>query len=222
MEYFRDTKEIENLNNSKNNFFDSEINTSDSKFAPIYEENEKNEVDSYYIDDFKIFNDEKNIDKNDSNTQLDLDISSFFKKNKDKIVLLKNDLSKEIINACYQDILNDESYKVEELFFDIEEKYGLDFLGSLVTAIYPTLNDKPEYILKVESALLIYDYQDIKTFANAFILGVLSNKDERVKAGAVELIENWYDKELLPVLNGIDVPSGWLKEYIERVKNSLK
>ena len=95
-------------------------------------------------------------------------------------------------------------------------------LGEVIQNIYVQHFDNPLYLLGICRALLRYDLDEVKPWGAAMLAGLLNHPDERVKEYTVQLIDNWSDVELLPILKTLQVTTDWLQDYIKDVVESLE
>ena len=111
---------------------------------------------------------------------------------------------------------------VEKEIIDIENKYNMGILGEVLQFIYMRHFNEPKYLVGICSALLRYDFDEVKPWGVAMISGLINHPDERVKESTIELIDNWSDTELLPILNTLQVSSEWMRAYIDKVVANLE
>lgn len=139
---------------------------------------------------------------------------------KDKIVdKLVYELEEEL------DLFDEESEaysSAERKIIEIEHNYKMRILGEVIQRIYVQHFDNPLYLIGICRALLRYDLDEVKPWGAVILAGLLNHPDERVKEYAVQLIDNWNDVELLPLLKTLQVTTDWLKDYIKDVVESLE
>lgn len=111
---------------------------------------------------------------------------------------------------------------VEKDVIAIEKEYNMRILGNVLQTIYYKHFDKPMYLVGICSALLRYDLDEVKPWGIIMLSGLLNHPDERVKEATIELIDNWSDVELLPLLKTLEVSSKWMRDYIERIVHNLE
>ena len=116
---------------------------------------------------------------------------------------------------------NEEYSSAERKIIDIEHNYKMRILGEVIQNIYVQHFDNPLYLLGICRALLRYDLDEVKPWGAAMLAGLLNHPDERVKEYTVQLIDNWSDVELLPILKTLQVTTDWLQDYIKAVVESL-
>ena len=117
----------------------------------------------------------------------------------------------------------DEDYSSSErIVIQIEHNYQMRILGEVIQDIYVHHFDNPLYLLGICNALLRYDLDEVRPWGAAMLAGLINHPDERVKEYAVQLIDNWCDVELLPILKTLQVSSGWLSDYIKDVVKNLE
>ena len=109
----------------------------------------------------------------------------------------------------------------EDFIIEIEHKYKFHILGDVVQTVYSRNYDKSHYMVGICKALLRYDLDEVRPWGVVLLSGLINHPDETVKEYVVQLIDNWNDKELLPILRTIEVSSEWLRDYINEVVNSL-
>lgn len=129
------------------------------------------------------------------------------------------DLEKEL------DLFDDESEEyssAERKIIEIEHKYNMRVLGEVIQNIYVRHFDNPLYLCGICRALLRYDLDEAKPWGAAMLTGLLNHSDDRVKEYTIQLIDNWCDVELLPILKALQVSTDWLRDYIMDVVDRLE
>ena len=117
---------------------------------------------------------------------------------------------------------NEEYSSAERKIIEIEHDYKMRILGEVIQHIYVRNFDNPLYLIGICRSLLRYDLEDVKPWGVAMLAGLLNHSDERVKEYTIQLIDNWSDVELLPLLKTLQVTNGWLKDYIKDVVEKLE
>lgn len=107
--------------------------------------------------------------------------------------------------------------RCEDFIIEIEHKYSFNILGGVIQTIYTNNYDKPSYLIGICNALLRYDLEEVKPWGSVILSGLINHPNETVKEYVVQLIDNWNDKSLLPMLKTIDISSEWLREYVNDV-----
>ncbi|MCM1144999.1 MAG: hypothetical protein NC407_09850 [Lachnoclostridium sp.] len=110
----------------------------------------------------------------------------------------------------------------EKKIIEIEHKYNMRILGEVIQTVYVRHFDNPTFLVGICKSLLRYDLDEVRPWGAAMLTGFLNHPDERVKEYTVQLIDNWCDLELLPILKTIQVTSKWLKDYIDDVVAELE
>lgn len=111
---------------------------------------------------------------------------------------------------------------VEHSICNIERTYSFETLGTVLQNIYVKYNDHPKYLAGICKALCRYDLEEVMPWGPTMLSGLLNNKSELVKEYAIELVENWSDVRMLPLLKNIEINSKWLKEYLQDVIKNLE
>lgn len=111
--------------------------------------------------------------------------------------------------------------KTEEMVIDIEHNYSLRILGDVIQTVYIRNYNKPNYLIGICNALLRYDLEEVKPWAIVLLSGLINHPNETVKEYVVQLIDNWNDKALLPILGTIEIVSEWLKDYVNEVVKNI-
>lgn len=117
---------------------------------------------------------------------------------------------------------NEEYSSAERKIIEIEHDYKMRILGEVIQHIYVRNFDNPLYLIGICRSLLRYDLEEVKPWGVAMLAGLLNHSDERVKEYTIQLIDNWSDVELLPLLKTLQVTTGWLKDYIKDVVENLE
>ena len=117
---------------------------------------------------------------------------------------------------------NEEYSSAESKIIEIEHDYKMRILGEVIQHIYVRNFDNPLYLIGICRSLLRYDLEEVKPWGVAMLAGLLNHSDERVKEYTIQLIDNWSDVELLPLLKTLQVTTGWLKDYIKDVVENLE
>ena len=117
---------------------------------------------------------------------------------------------------------NEEYSSAERKIIEIEHDYKMRILGEVIQHIYVRNFDNPLYLIGICRSLLRYDLEEVKPWGVAMLAGLLNHSDERVKEYTIQLIDNWSDVELLPLLKTLQVTTGCLKDYIKDVVENLE
>mgnify|MGYP003088900412 FL=1 len=117
---------------------------------------------------------------------------------------------------------NEEYSSAERKIIEIAHDYKMRILGEVIQHIYVRNFDNPLYLIGICRSLLRYDLEEVKPWGVAMLAGLLNHSDERVKEYTIQLIDNWSDVELLPLLKTLQVTTGWLKDYIKDVVENLE
>lgn len=132
-------------------------------------------------------------------------------------------LTSQMINSLrYFTIDELELTSAERLALEIEKKYSARILGEVLQSIYIKYNDFPNMLLGICKSMGLFELNEVMPWGPTILVGLLSHKNENVKEYAVSVVENWLDKELLPILKNLDCSSKWLKEYIQDVVKMLE
>ena len=107
--------------------------------------------------------------------------------------------------------------ELEDLVVEIEHKHSLRVLGDVIQTVYVDCYNIPSYMVAICNALRRYDLDEVRPWGIVLISGLINHPDETVQEYVVQLIDNWNDKALLPILSTIEVSSSWLKKYIDSV-----
>ena len=110
----------------------------------------------------------------------------------------------------------------EKKITEIEHTWNMRILGEVIQDIYVHHFDNPMYLIGICKSLLRYDIDEVHPWGIAMLTGFLNHPDETVKEYAIQLIDNWCDAELLPILRTLQVTSEWLKDYISAVVEDLE
>lgn len=117
---------------------------------------------------------------------------------------------------------NEEYSSAERKMIDIEHKHKMRILGEVIQDIYVHHFNNPLYLIGICRGLLRYDLDEVSPWGAAMLAGLLNHPDERVKEYTVQLIDNWSDVEILPILKTLQVTTNWLKDYVKDVVESLE
>lgn len=139
----------------------------------------------------------------------------------------KDALVKRLINELESalelfDVENESFSSSEKKIIEIEHKYNMRILGEVIQDIYVRHFDNPTFLVGICKSLLRYDLDEVRPWGAAMLTGFLNHPDERVMEYTVQLIDNWCDCELLPILKTLQVNSRWLKDYIDNVVAELE
>ncbi len=148
------------------------------------------------------------------------DLKKVKQKNREKLVSrLSKELSQEL-KYFVPDEINMSGAERKMLY--IEEHYSLDILGDVVQSIYLEYNDYPEVLVGICDALKKFELEEVKPWGPTMLMGLLNHKNETVKEYALNVVENWADISLLPVLRNLDCTSGWLRSYVNDIVSELE
>lgn len=165
--------------------------------------------------------------KNNSDISLSSIERLIVKRNAEDEEHQKDELVARLVNEL-EDALNVYEYEVEGMssaekkIIEIEKKYKMRILGEVLQEIYMHHFNNSSYLVGVCTALLRYDLDEVRPWGAAILTGFINHPDERVKEATVQLIDNWSDVELLPILKTLQVSSAWMRDYINDVVESLE
>lgn len=131
---------------------------------------------------------------------------------------LSRTLEQKLENFPNETDLNSES---EDFIIEIEHKYSLRVLGDVIQNVYVKCFDKPYYMIGICNALLRYDLDEVKPWGIVLVSALINHPNESVKEYVVQLIDNWSDPSLIPILSTIEVSSEWLRKYINDVVKNI-
>lgn len=120
------------------------------------------------------------------------------------------------------DLEADNFSSVEDDIIAIEHNYSLRILGDVIQDIYVRHFNKPNYLVGICEVLQRYDLDEVHPWGEVMLTGLMNHPDERVKESVVQLIDNWNDVKLLPILGTIEVSSDWLRCYIRDIASGLE
>lgn len=138
---------------------------------------------------------------------------------------------KNVINTLVTEIVadlncftHDEEYFgiLEHHICNIEHEYSFETMGTVLQTIYVGYNDQPKMLVGICKALCRYDLSEVMPWGPTMLAGLLNNKSELVKEYAIELVENWADIRLLPLLKNLEISTKWLKAYLQDVINYIE
>lgn len=141
-------------------------------------------------------------------------------KKKDQIV---NRLRIELL-AVYKNglISNDLDEEVEKKIIQIEYNYSMRLLGEVLQSIVYRNYNNEELLISIGNALLRYTYNEVDPWGMALIMYFINHPSDEVKNCAVQLIDNWNNVEMLPLLDNIEIHSQWLTNYVAEVVRNMK
>lgn len=132
-------------------------------------------------------------------------------------------LTEELVSVLKYYIIDiDNIALVERKICDIARKYSFTILGDVIQTIYVRYNDQYNMLAGICKVLCRYDLQEVMPWGPTMLVGLLNNKNEIVKECAVELVENWADTEMIPILKNLECSTQWLKDYINDVVKNLE
>lgn len=124
------------------------------------------------------------------------------------------------------DLYDDEEGKsvssAEKTIIEIEKKHKMRILGEVVQTVYVRHFHNASYLVGICNSLLRYDLDEVQPWGATMLAGFLNHPDERVQEATVQLIDNWADTELLPILKTLQVSSKWLENYVNDVVINLE
>ena len=184
---------------------------------PVYFSNENNDEDYSSIE---IVPQSSNRKVSDLDRLVARRIVANEEAERDRIV---NSLVQELEMALELFGEEDEEYSsAERKIIEIEHKYKMRILGEVIQVIYLRYFDNPLYMVGICRSLLRYDLDEVKPWGATMLAGLLNHPDERVTEYTIQLIDNWSDIELLPLLKTIKVSSVWLNDYLKDVVKNLE
>ncbi len=114
----------------------------------------------------------------------------------------------------------------EMLFWsEIDEsitKTSMSIFGAALQSIIAKYNDYTNVLCAVAKCLCSFDLEQTAEWGPMVLIALLNHKNETVKEYAVFLLENWEDRNLLPILRNLDCHATWLREYIDSVVIGLE
>ena len=156
---------------------------------------------------------------------------SFEKAYLGSIAKYENEVREQYISNATQQLIDRLKFynyddETEELFWpvidDIVTKFSISVLGSAFQSIIVKYNDFPNILCGVAKCLCSFDLPDTSSWGPMILISLLSHKSETVKEYAVMLLENWENRDLLPILRNIDCHATWLRGYINSVIANLE
>lgn len=134
------------------------------------------------------------------------------KKEKNKLI---NDLKLfEQDDGCY-DLFETDTCR-------IASEYSINFLGQILQDIMLKYCENSNFMIALCRCLCRYDLNEVKPWGPVMIMALINHKNIFVKEGVVSVIENWADKEMLPMLRSLDVRENWMKRYLNEVIDFLQ
>ena len=124
--------------------------------------------------------------------------------------------------AFFDSIAGDDYTFIEKNMIDIEKNHSMKMLGDVIQTIYIRNFDNSSIMAGICKALMRYDIEEVTPWGPTMLAGLINHPSEMVKEYVVELIDNWDDKELLPILSTIEIKSKWLTNYINDVVDRLE
>lgn len=156
---------------------------------------------------------------------------SFEKMYLESIAKYENILREQYISTATQRLIDRLKFynyddETEEFFWpvidDIVTRFSISVLGSAFQNIVVRYIDRPNVLCGIAKCLCSFDLTETSSWGPMILISLLNHKDETVKEYAVILLENWEDRELLPILKNIDCHATWLREYINSVIANLE
>lgn len=145
------------------------------------------------------------------------------KKEQERYNIVIDDLVSELVTDLKR-FSHDEEYFVilEHHVCNIEHEYSFETMGTVLQNIYVKYNDHPKMLVGICKALCRYDLAEVMPWGPTMLSGLLNNKSELVKEYAIELVENWADVSMLPLLKNLEISSKWLHNYLQDVISNLE
>lgn len=113
---------------------------------------------------------------------------------------------------------DDSTYNLfENDVFRIASVYSMTFLGQILQSLMFKCCEKKDFMIALCRCLCRYDLAEVKPWGPVMMMGLLNHKSVYVKEAVVSVIENWADKEMLPMLRSLDVAENWMKRYLNEV-----
>ncbi len=135
----------------------------------------------------------------------------------------KEVLKKELISELKIFHTEDEDISsAERKIMEIVKTYSFSVLGDIIQSIYLEYNDYPYVLAGICKSLCRYDLEQVYPWGPTMLGGLLLHKSDIVKEYTVELIENWEDVKILPLLRNLECSTAWLKKYISNVVEYLE
>ena len=131
---------------------------------------------------------------------------------------LKNELIQELL--YFSD--DEEVTTAEKKILEIAKSYSFNILGEVVQSIFVDYNDYPQVLAGICKSLCRYSFEETYPWGQTMLSGLLAHKNDMVKEYAVELIENWDDVRLLPILRNFQASTAWLELYISNAVKFLE
>lgn len=143
--------------------------------------------------------------------------------NQEKYNCIIDNLVSELVTDLKEFTHDAEYFAVfEHHVCNIEHEYSFTTMGTVLQSIYVKYNDQPKMLVGICRVLCRYDLQEVMPWGPTMLSGLLNNKSELVKEYAIELVDNWADVSMLPLLKSLDISSKWLRAYLQDVIKSLE
>ncbi len=110
----------------------------------------------------------------------------------------------------------------EKKIIEIEKKYKMRILGEVIQIVYVHHFHNSSYLVGICNSLLRYDLDEVQPWGATMLTGFLNHSDERVQEATIQLIDNWSDIDLLPILKTLLISSKWMQDYVNDVVKSLE
>lgn len=121
----------------------------------------------------------------------------------------------ELSAAYYKGVISGHlSEEIEEKIIQIEYCHSMRILGEVLQkTVYKNFANE-SFLVSIGDALLRYSFREVDPWGVAIVSWFVGHPSDEVKVCAVQLIDNWNDKELLYFLDNIEIKAEWLKTYI--------
>lgn len=145
------------------------------------------------------------------------------KKEQERYNNVIDDLVSELVTDLKYFAHDEECFIVlEHHICNIEHKYSFETMGTVLQNIYVKFNDQPKMLVGICRSLCRYDLAEVMPWGPTMLSGLLNNRSELVKEYAIELVENWADTSMLPLLKNLEISSRWLSDYLQEVIKNLE
>lgn len=104
----------------------------------------------------------------------------------------------------------------------IASEYSMKFLGQILQNIVLKYCENSRFMIALCRCLCRYDLNEVEPWGPVMVMALINHKNVFVKEEVVSVIENWADKEMLPMLRSLDVRENWMKRYLEEVIDFLQ
>lgn len=106
--------------------------------------------------------------------------------------------------------------RADAYFVEAVSKYGL-YAKSWLNELFLERFHQVQMICAILWVLSHAEYRVVKPFGATMAIAGALHENQEVRECALRCFENWEEPETLNILNCLNIPNGWMKDYLDKI-----